>query len=358
MQYKLLLSAMVVTAILAPTACSLAADIENIPVEAVAESRKMAEISMVEDSYYYPGPDSSQASYEFDEQATRQSADTTSALIQLKCNPKAALSSLGFNPSQGDAISMGISLDGYDYTMDFRSCSMYANKTNYSWTSQLDALSESEAMMMAKKFITSSFLQSKIYNKLADPVVLSKSNDMYPMPYYDIKGMGNAESVYTQVNDFADIEIIEDEETEVIEREFTRYTIVFPYKLGTKAIYNNYGQAAGITVEVTSEGVLSTHVQLLPFLASLKTSEKMSAEERIDFVKQGWNNPYRGETQKIKLTWPERVYVFFNLWRNNQTQLFISSGIKFSSDIKIDNYSQLPYQMVVSDYKIGNNYMY
>lgn len=38
-----------------------------------------------------------------------------------------------------------------------------------------------------------------------------------------------------------------------IDTEFTNYSIVFPYSIAGKSLYNQRGGKAGITVEVTSE---------------------------------------------------------------------------------------------------------
>jgi hypothetical protein len=38
-----------------------------------------------------------------------------------------------------------------------------------------------------------------------------------------------------------------------LEQEYTSFSIMFPYLSNGKAIYNAYGNRAGITVEVTSE---------------------------------------------------------------------------------------------------------
>jgi len=51
-------------------------------------------------------------------------------------------------------------------------------------------------------------------------------------------------------------------------------------------VYNNYGNRAGISVEVTSEGVVSMNAQLLPFKGAVRNSDKMSASDMISYIKK------------------------------------------------------------------------
>jgi hypothetical protein len=91
----------------------------------------------------------------------------------------------------------------------------------------------------------------------------------------------------------------------------------------------------------------------------LRTSDKMGSGDIISFIKRGWNSAFRGQSQSISLNKPERVLVLFALRRNNATELYLSSGIRFSSDVRVDQWSQRNYEMIISDYKIGNqNYGY
>lgn len=46
---------------------------------------------------------------------------------------------------------------------------------------------------------------------------------------------------------------IDESDPSKIDTEFTNYSIVFPYNIAGKSIYNQRGGKAGITVEVTSE---------------------------------------------------------------------------------------------------------
>jgi hypothetical protein len=130
---------------------------------------------------------------------------------------------------------------------------------------------------------------------------------------------------------------------------------MFPYLSNGKAIYNAYGNRAGITVEVTSEWVTSTNAQLLPFKWAIRNAEKLSWDDLVLFVKRWGNSPFRGKDKEIKLDAPQRVLVMFNVWRNNTSEVYLSSGIRFWSKVKVDQRATQNYEMIISDYKIGNS---
>jgi len=79
-----------------------------------------------------------------------------------------------------------------------------------------------------------------------------------------------------------------------VEPEYTSFSILFPYSLNGTAIYNAYGNRAGVTVEVTADGVTSVNAQLLPFKGAARNAEKISGDNKVKYVQKEGNNPYRG----------------------------------------------------------------
>jgi len=92
----------------------------------------------------------------------------------------------------------------------------------------------------------------------------------------------------------------------------------------------------------------------LPFTAARRDADKLSGDELVNFVKRGANNPFRGQAAEVQLDAPEKTLVLFNLRRNGKTELYLGSGIRFGSSVKLDQRSQQNYEMIISDYKVGN----
>jgi len=80
----------------------------------------------------------------------------------------------------------------------------------------------------------------------------------------------------------------------------------------------------------------------------------MTEQESINYIKRGGNSPFRGQTKEVKLTAPERIFIYGNVWRNNANEVYLGGGIRFGSDIKPDMYAQQNYEMIISDYKLFN----
>jgi hypothetical protein len=91
---------------------------------------------------------------------------------------------------------------------------------------------------------------------------------------------------------------------------------------------------------------------LLPFKGAVRSSEKLTNDDIVSFVKRGGNNPFRGNQAEIELQKPERVNVLFNVWRNNINEIYLSSGIRFGSKVRLDQRNPNNYEMIISDYKI------
>lgn len=343
---KKLLFALALTA--AMTANIAMADDAANYVEPVAKPVATDQMMPV-DPYY------GQSTYKFDEAATKKMLDTKSALLQLKCNPKASIAAMGLTNISDKLLSVGLSDGNFEYNFDFRNCSLWASNPNTTWDYS-KSIKESDAMAKAQDFVQNGFLKGKIYDKLGAAKVLYRNSNQ-PMPYYDMRaGVANQSDAV----DYSDITIVSDPSSnEVIEKEYYSFSIVFPYLVNGKPIYNQYGGPAGVTVEVSANGVMSANVQLLPFVAIKKDSEKLSGDEAVDYIKKGGSNPFYGAAQEVALDAPQRAFVLFNLWRNNKNEMYLSSGIRFGSSLKTDVWAQQPYEMIISDYKIGNtNYTY
>lgn len=337
----------IVYAAVLATMCGLGSSFASDVV--AVEEPKMAADAMYVDPYY------GQSTYTFDEAATKKLVEEKWALLQLKCNPKAAISAMGLTNISDKLLSVGLSDGNFEYNFDFRNCSLWANNPNTAWDYS-KSIKETDAIAKAKEFVQNGFLKGKIYDKLGEAKVLYRNSNQ-PMPYYDMQAGVRNES---DAVDYSDIVIVDDPSSdEVIEKEYYSFSIIFPYLVNGKQIYNQWGGPAGLTVEVSANGVMSANVQLLPFVAIKKESEKLTADEAVAYVKRGGNNPFYGVAQEVKLDAPKRAFVLFNLWRNNKSELYLSSGIRFGSSIKPDMWAQQPYEMVISDYKIGNpNYTY
>ena len=75
----------------------------------------------------------------------------------------------------------------------------------------------------------------------------------------------------------------------------------------------------------------------------------------MKLIDNGGNNPYYGAEQTVTLEKPERVLVYFNYYVPNAPQrTLISDGIRLGSQMKQDQWNPLPYEMILSDFVIGN----
>lgn len=283
--------------------------------------------------------------YIFDEEAIK-SLVTQPSLIKVKCDTNLILKSLWFN-GKSNLFSVGTQEWLYDYNFDLRNCSMRGNKKNNKWTN--NSLTEKEALTKAKEFMKQSFFKNKVFGNYGDPIVIAKNRDGWVIAYNE---SSKEDVAYTDI-------IIDETDVDTLEIEYRSFSILFPYVINKKPVYNSHWGRAGIRVEVTADGITSINTQLLPFVWAVRKSETLSADEIIDFIKQGGNNSFRGNQKEIKLQSPERVNVLFNIWRNGINELYLSSGIKMGSNVRIDQRNTQPYEMIISDYKLGNsNYRY
>jgi len=284
--------------------------------------------------------------YSFDETGVKNLATQKNTLLQINCNGLAVLQSLGFWTSATKIFSVGLQEGDYEYTFDVRNCSLRGNKvnTNYNYTK---SLTEKEALAFADAFMKTSYLKDKVFNQVGAPIIVYRNSNG---PYYPLmKADGTSSSM-----NLSGIEI-DDSNTEDIYPEYTSFSIMYPYMINGQEIWEQYGNRAGIQLEVSSDGVMSINARLLPFKAAKRNSEKLSGDDAVRIIKNGWNSPFYGQTPTtIKFNAPEKVLVLFNLRRDNKTYLYLSSGIGLKSDVKVDQQAQQSYTMILSDYKIGN----
>jgi hypothetical protein len=146
---------------------------------------------------------------------------------------------------------------------------------------------------------------------------------------------------------------------EKIDVKYNSINILLPYEVGGTAVYGNYGGGKlGVTITVDGNGITSVNVPLLAFKGIAKTAEKNTLVGLKKFIAQGGNSPYRGSANsKIKLNTPERVLVYFNYFppMGGVQRNFLSDGIRLGSNVRVDQYQQMNYEMIVSDFIIGNN---
>lgn len=290
-------------------------------------------------------PVDNQKTYTFDQEETKKLVQGTSSLLKVNCDGIQVLKDLGFTQNTSNMYSLGVNEGGFDYNFDLRNCSLWGSKQNQNWNGK--SVTELQAMAAAKTFMASKYLTNKIFSQYGAPIIVAK-NGNGARPYY-------AEISSSMKSSPVDGIVIDPTDTWDVQPEYTSFSIMFPYIINGKQVYNNYGNRAGITLEVTAEWVTSINAQLLPFKGAIRKADKMSADDMTAYIKKGGNNQYRGSQSKVELGKPQQVLVLFSLRRNNINEMYLSSWIKFSTTLKPDQYTQQPYEMTLSDYKVGNN---
>lgn len=286
--------------------------------------------------------------YDFDQAKVKTLVGQNNSLLQVNCNVSAIMKALGFGASTQKLFSIGLEVDGYEYNFDVKNCSLWANKVNnnYNYTK---SLTEQQALAFAEAYMKNAYFKDKVYAQLGKPFILYKNSNgpMYPMM---------RDSTMTNWNKASDIEIDTDDtwDDEVLP-EYISFSVMYPYLINGQEVWEQYGTRAGIQLEVTADGVMSANARLLLFKWAKRTSEKLSGDDAVRILNNGGNSPFYSPTSTaVKFAAPQKIFVLFNLWRNNKNYLYLSSGIGLKSDVKQDQYAQQPYTMVLSDYKIGN----
>lgn len=284
--------------------------------------------------------------YDFDQTKVKALVAQNNALMQVNCNVPAIMKTLGFGSSTQKLFSIWLEVDGYEYNFDVKNCSLRANKVNnnYNYTK---SLTEQQALDFAVAFMKDSYLKDKVYYKLGTPVIVYRNSNgpMYPMM---------RDSAMPTAQNVSDIEIDTTDTGGEVTPEYISFSIMYPYLINGQEVREQYGNRAGIQLEVTADGVMSLNARLLLFRWAKRTSEKISGDDAVRMLNNWGNSPAYNQSTTIKLAAPQKVFVLFSLWRNNQNYNYLSSGIGLKSDVKIDQRAQQPYTMVLSDYKIGN----
>lgn len=306
----------------------------NVPVV----DSKMASSSIMPIS-----PSTSQ--YSFDTTAVKDLVVKNNSLLQVNCNVAAIMKVLGFGSSSQKLFSVGIESNGFEYTFDMKNCSLRANKLNNTYNYS-KSLTEQQALDFATVFMKDSYLKDKVYYQLGTPFIVNKNSNgpMYPMMKDSI----------TTVTNGNDIEIDTTDTGSDIVPEYISFSVMYPYIINGQEVRDQYGNKIGIQLEVTSDGIMSANARLLLFKWAKRTSEKITGDDAVRILNNGGNSPAYGPSTSIKLAAPQKVFVLFSLWRNNMNYNYLSSGIGLKSSVKIDQYAQQPYTMILSDYKIGN----
>jgi hypothetical protein len=300
--------------------------------------------SKIVDPERVPPISNDRASYKFDETATKAMIKQDSSLLKLSCDWLKVLQNMGFADRAAKMFSVGVEEWEFDFSFDLRNCSMWWNKRNYN--PLYKSLTEKKAFDYAIDFMKNPYLKGKLFDQLDKPVLLYKNSNWWGYPM--MRDWNNESDYFSWIN-------IDTNDTWSVEIEYTDFTIIYPYLINWKRVYNQYGGLAWITLNINSEWVNNVNAQLLPFIWAVRKSEKLTDQQLVDFVKNWWNNPFRWPSQQIKLDKPERITVLFSLRRNNITERYLSSWIRFGSKVKTDPYAQANYEMIMSDYKIWNN---
>jgi len=298
------------------------------------------------DTKMMPPIENTSSQYSFDKAGVKNLVSQKSLLLQLKCNGLAILQSLGFWSAANKIFTVWLSEGDYEYTFDVRNCSLRANKVSANYNST-KSITEKEALVFADAFMKTSYIKDKIFNQVGKPIIVYKNSNG---PYYPLMKADNLSSSAT----LPGIEIDEDD-VEDIYPEYTSYSIMYPYVINGQEVWEQYGNRAGIQLEVSSDGVMSVNARLLPFKAIRRNSEKVSGDDAVRIFENGGNSPLYGQTKEVIFKKSEKILVMFNVWRDNKTYIYLSSWIGLKSDVKVDQRAQQPYTMILSDYKIGNN---
>jgi hypothetical protein len=329
---------------------STLAGLEQIPVATVANDAAVEKIAM---PYY----GNSNVKYQYDVEALKSLYNKDSSLIEVSCQSEDVFKNLWVNAWSIKINNIWFSKNDLDITVDAKNCSFYAGRSV--WNQAAQGTTDTKALAVAQKFVDDVFGAQGIVSvpTLGKATITMRDNNgsMYPMPMMVKEGDMKSDSALSSVT------LIKDTKEEKIDVQYNNITIVYPYVVGGKAIYNNYGGGKmGITITVDGNGVSYANVPLLAFKGISKTAEKNTFEWLKKFLSQGGNNPYYGSNGAeaiVKLDVPERVLVYFNYYVPNgaTSRNFISDGIRLGSNVRQDMYSQQNYEMIISDFVIGNN---
>lgn len=343
---KKILAWLIVSAVVSSS--SLAAGLEQIPLNTSVSSD--ASVEKIAVPYY----GNTAVKYNYDEKALKTAYDKKSSLIEIVCQSEDIFKNLWVQASSLKINNIGFAKNDLDINVDAKNCSFYANRSVRSqvneWTNDKKALAASE------EFVQSVFWDKGIVSVpvLWKPIITWRDSgwNVYPM----------LKEATVSDTGLAWVTLIQwDKDNEKIEVQYNSITILYPYMIWWVPVYANYGWGKmWVTITVDWKGVSSVSVPLLTFKGIAKTAEKVTFEWLKKFISQGWNNPYRwnnGSSATVQLDSPEKVLVYFDYYIPNasQSRKFLSDGIRLWSSIKQDQRAQQNYEMVISDFVIGNN---
>ncbi len=326
------------------------AGLEQIPVTMVSNDAAVEKIAM---PYYGNG----NVKYKYDEKALKSIYDKNSSLIEVSCQSEDVFKNLWVNAGSIKINNIGFSKNDLDITVDAKNCSFYAGRSV--WNQPAQGTTDEKALAAAQKFVDDVFGEKGIVSvpTLGKATITMRDNGggMYPMP------MMMKESDVKSDSGLASVDLVKEDKTEKIDVQYNSITVVYPYVVGGTPVYSNYGGGKmGITITIDGNGVSYVNVPLLAFKGISKTAEKNTFEWLKKFIAQWGNNGYYGSNgaeATVTLDTPERVLVYFNYYNpNGGTQRnFISDGIRLGSKVRQDQWSQQNYEMIISDFVIGNN---
>ncbi len=344
---KKTLSWLIVSTIL--VSASTFAWLEQIPVTTVSNDAIVEKIAM-------PSYGNTNVKYQYDEKTLKTLYNKDSSLIEVSCQSEDVFKNLWVKASSIKINNIWFSKHDLDITVDAKNCSFYAGRSV--WTQPTQGTNDEKALAVAQKFVDDVFGAQGIVSvpSLGKPIISMRDNGgMYPMPMMLKEGAIKSDSGLSSVT------LIKDTKEEKIDVQYNSITIIYPYIVGGTAIYNNYGWGKmGITITVDGNGISYANVPLLAFKWISKTAEKNTFEGLKKFISQGGNNPYYGNNgaeATVTLDTPERVLVYFNYYSPNGgiARNFISDGVRLGSNLRQDQWSQQNYEMIISDFIIGNN---
>lgn len=267
-------------------------------------------------------------------------------LYKVECAKTQILNSLWLTNTK--IISVWLDSNGMDWNYDLKNCTMYWNSQTFNY-SENKTLTKDEALNIAQKFYDDNIKNNTAYyQKVGSPIITYRN---YGPIMYKADSMGSKPSVTDNIE-------IDDSNVTNVEKEYTNYSITFPFLIGTNEIYWNYGNPYWVTMEVYKSGVASVNVPLLKFKLVKKTSTLMTNEELKKFIDKWGNSPYYGNEKNINLNTIKNVLVISSIYLNNKTDMYLSTWIWLFSDSDSSYWSNEKYKQVISDYKVGNNAAY
>lgn len=277
----------------------------------------------------------------FDSTLLTNSLNKTSELYKVICDKTKVLSDLWLTNEK--IYSIGLESEEYSWNYDIKNCSLYGTRINANYNYS-ETLNKTEALSIANTFITKLKNKRWVFNNLWDPIITS--NKIYPIMALAKNDIGNVDSIQE------DIITIDDTDVEFLEEEQATYNIIYPYLINGKKLYNVNGWIIGVSLDISKQWINSFNAPLLKFKFIKKTWEKNTIENFTTLI----TNPnYYFNKESVKVEKIEKAYVSFNLFRNNQSEMYISTWLNIITDYN-DLYSSNKASYAISDYKIASQY--